>query len=100
MRERGLGRLMRQAVLHLAFEGLGAREAESEAFIDNHASNHVSAALGYQPNGSSRATRRGEPAELNRWLLTREQWLPGRRDDVELVGVAECLPVLGISGTR
>lgn len=100
MRGRGLGRPMRQAVLHLAFEGLGAREAESEAFIDNHASNRVSAAMGYRPNGSSRATRRGEPAELNRWLLTREQWLPGRRDDVELVGVADCLPVLGISRTR
>jgi RimJ/RimL family protein N-acetyltransferase len=97
MRGRGLGKLMRQAVLHLAFEGLGAREAESEAFIDNHASNRISAAVGYQPNGSNRATRRGEAAALNRWLLTREQWLLGRRDDVELAGVAECLPVLGIS---
>lgn len=97
MRGRGLGRLMRQAILHLAFDGLGAREAGSDAFIDNDASNHISAALGYQPNGTDRATRRGEPGELNRWLLTREQWLSGRRDDIELSGVAECLPVLGIS---
>jgi RimJ/RimL family protein N-acetyltransferase len=91
---------MRQAVLHLAFDGLGAREAESEAFVDKHASNRVSAAVGYRPNGRSRATRRGEAAELNRWLLTREQWLTGRRDDIELVGVAECLPVLGIGHTQ
>jgi hypothetical protein len=33
---------MRAAVLHLAFAGLGAREAESDAFTDNHASNKVS----------------------------------------------------------
>jgi len=95
-RGRGLGREMRQAALHLAFEGFGARQATSDAFTDNHASNHVSRALGYQPNGSDWATRRGEAAELNRWRLTREEWSAGRRDDIELGGVAECLPVLGI----
>ncbi|HWG25604.1 GNAT family protein [Actinospica sp.] len=95
-RRRGLGREMRQAVLHLAFEGLGARRAESEAFFDNHASNRVSAALGYQPNGIAWATRHGDPADLNRWLLTREQWLASRRTDITLAGVPDCLPVLGI----
>ncbi|MGH6654303.1 MAG: GNAT family N-acetyltransferase [Actinocrinis sp.] len=92
----GLGREMRQAVLHLAFEGLGAREAESEAFVDNHASNRVSEAVGYVPNGMNWATRRGDAAELKRWRLTRELWSARRRDDIELVGVADCLPVLGI----
>lgn len=96
VRHRGLGREMRQAILHLAFEGFGAREAESEAFLDNHASNRVSAALGYRPNGSNWATRRDEPAELNRWRLTRKQWLPSRRPDITLIGVDPCLPVLGI----
>ena len=96
VRGRGLGKEMRQAVLQLAFEGLGAREAGSDAFADNHASNRVSQALGYQPNGFDWATRRGEPAEINRWRLTRERWSAGRRNDIELVGVAECLPVLGI----
>lgn len=95
-RGRGLGMEMRQAVLHLAFEGLGARRATSDAFVDNHASNRISRAVGYEPNGLDWATRRGEPAELNRWLLTREQWCKRRRDDIELAGVAECLPVLGI----
>jgi hypothetical protein len=37
---------------------------------------------------------------LNRWLLAREHWFTGRRDDIELVGVAACLPVLGIPGHR
>lgn len=96
LRGRGLGKEMRHAVLQLAFDGLGARAAASDAFVDNHASNRVSRALGYQPNGADWATRRGEPAELNRWRLTREQWCPSRRDDIELVGVAECLPVLGL----
>lgn len=96
VRGRGVGKEMRQAVLHLAFEGLGARVAVSDAFFDNHASNRVSRALGYEPNGVDWATRRGEPAELNRYLLTRDRWLERRRDDIELVGVAEALPVLGI----
>jgi RimJ/RimL family protein N-acetyltransferase len=99
-RGRGLGKEMRQAVLHLAFDGFGAREAGSEAFVDNGASNRVSQAVGYQPNGTNWATRRGEAAQLSRWKLTCEHWLKGRRDDIELVGVAECLPVLGIDGPR
>jgi RimJ/RimL family protein N-acetyltransferase len=82
--------------LHLAFEGLGARQAGSDAFVDNHASNRVSQAMGYEPNGFDWDTRRGDAAEIKRWKLTREQWTTGRRDDIELIGVAECLPVLGI----
>ncbi|MEV1240181.1 GNAT family protein [Nonomuraea sp. NPDC050022] len=92
----GLGKEMRQAVLQLAFDGLGAREAGSDAFVDNHASNRVSQALGYVPNGVDWDTRRGEPAEIRRWRLTREQWIKRRRDDIELVAVGDCLPVLGI----
>lgn len=96
VRGRGLGREMRQAVLHLAFEGLGAREAGSDAFFDNHASNRISATVGYEPNGLDWDTRKGEAAAINRWRLTREQWVKGRRDDISLVGVDDCLPVLGI----
>jgi RimJ/RimL family protein N-acetyltransferase len=99
-RGRGLGTEMRRAALHLAFEGLGAREAWSDAFVDNHASNRISRSLGYQPNGADWATRRGEPAELHRWRLTRQQWSAQRRDDIELVGVAACLPVLRIRGNE
>jgi RimJ/RimL family protein N-acetyltransferase len=98
VRGHGLGKEMRQAVLHLAFEGLGARQATTEAFVDNRASNGVSQAVGYLPNGISWATRRGEAAELNRWRLTRQRWSERRRDDITLAGVGECLPVLGIHG--
>jgi RimJ/RimL family protein N-acetyltransferase len=95
-RGRGLGKEMRQAILHLAFDGLGAREAGSDAFLDNRPSNHVSESLGYEPNGYDWDTRRGEPGQLRCWRLTRETWLTRRRDDIDLVAVDPCLPVLGI----
>lgn len=92
----GLGRAMREAVLHLAFDGLGAREAGSDAFWDNRGSNAVSRSLGYRENGTDRDTRRGEPALIRRWRLTREDWLPRRRDDVELHGIPACRRLLAI----
>ncbi|MEO6126506.1 MAG: GNAT family protein [Ilumatobacteraceae bacterium] len=96
MRGSGLGREMRSAALHLAFHGLFARESTSEAFTDNEASNSVSQSLGYEPNGTSWATRRGEPALLQRWRLTRAKWEPHRRDDIHLEDVEAALPALQI----
>jgi RimJ/RimL family protein N-acetyltransferase len=90
LRGRGLGREMREAALHLAFDGLGAAEASSDAFVDNAGSNRVSEALGYEPNGTDWATRRGEPALINRWRITRERWLPHRRDDIAFSGAEAC----------
>jgi hypothetical protein len=55
---------MRAAILHLAFDGLGAKEASSDAFVDNHGSNAISRGLGYEPNRSEWATRQGKPALL------------------------------------
>jgi RimJ/RimL family protein N-acetyltransferase len=92
----GIGTEMRTAVLHLAFAGFGAQEASSEAFTDNDASNRVSETLGYQPNGTGWATRRGDPARVRRWKLTRDKWVVHRRDDITISGVEECLPVLGL----
>src|SRR4051794_22695790 len=96
-RGRGTGREMRSAILHLAFSGLGAREATSEAFIDNAASNAVSRALGYRQNGTTWATRRGAPGELQRWTLQRARWEAAPRTDIVLTGVEQCLPVLGLA---
>jgi RimJ/RimL family protein N-acetyltransferase len=95
-RGRRLGREARAAILHLAFEGFGAREAGSDAFVDNHASNRVSEAVGYTRNGTDWATRRGEATQLLRWRMTRDDWRPRRRADIELSGVEECKPVLGL----
>ncbi|MBZ9712613.1 GNAT family N-acetyltransferase [Deinococcus multiflagellatus] len=96
VRGQGLGREMRAAILHLAFAGFGAAEAASDALFDNAASNRISAALGYQPNGTDWATRRGQPVLVQRWRLQREAWARTRRDDIQLAGVEACRPVLFI----
>lgn len=96
-RGRGYGHEMREAVLHLAFAGLGAREAASDAFVDNHGSNAVSRRLGYEPNGTEWATRAGQPALLNRWRLTREAWERHRRNDIALHGLDACRALLPLA---
>lgn len=93
---RGLGREMRAAILHLAFAGLGAERAETEAFDGNDSSLGVTRALGYRPNGDfvhdggDLGARRGR-----RFVLDRATWEQARRDDIELVGVDPCRPLLG-----
>ena len=89
-RGRGIGREMREAALHLSFDGLGAAEATSEAFVDNAGSNRVSESLGYRSNGTTWATRRGEPALLRGWRITRDEWSGRRRTDITLTGVEAC----------
>lgn len=94
VRGRGVGREMRHAILHLAFDGLDAAEAISDAFVDNSGSNAVSRALGYQENGTTWATRRGKPGLIQRWRLTRTEWQHHRRHDIKLHGVSDCKAAL------
>jgi len=86
---------MRAAVLHLAFEGLGAQEAESGAWADNVASISVSRALGYREADGGLALRRGQPDRLASFILGREQWLAHRRDDIFIEGLEPCLQMFG-----
>lgn len=97
LRRRGIGTEMRHAALHLAFAGLGASEATTEAFHDNPGSNGVSRSTGYQENGVVWATRLGEPGLMQRWRITRKEWEIRRRSDIELVGVAACREALGLA---
>lgn len=90
----GIGTEMRAATLHLAFAGLGAEEAHSEAALDNTGSNLVSERLGYERNGTSWATHQGTPVLGQRWRLERAAWTA--RDDIELAGVDECRAALGL----
>jgi RimJ/RimL family protein N-acetyltransferase len=92
----GLGKEMRAAVLHLAFAGLGALRAESDAFTDNAASIAVTRALGYEANGTMLAERPSGAALMQRFLLTRERWESTRRDNIEIVGLDPCLELLGL----
>lgn len=82
---------MRAAILHLAFAGLGAEHAVSSAFADNPAS------LGYVDNGWYVDDREGQPVRHLRLLLGRDAWLSQRRDDIEIIGLDRCLPLLGIA---
>ena len=92
----GIGTDMRAAVLHLAFAGLGAAYATSEAFTDNVASLGVSRKLGYALDGIDRQVIRGKPAIQQRLRLDRAAWRAHRSVDVEITGLAECLPDFGL----
>lgn len=96
VRGRGIATETRSAILHLAFEGLGSREAHSEAAMNNTASNAISERLGYERNGTSWATHKGQPVLGCRWRLERAAWERQRRDDIEMTGVAACRATLGI----
>ena len=82
---------MRQAILHLAFAGLGAAEALSGAFEDNAASLAVSRAVGYEENGEARGRRRDGSGRTLRFRMGREQWERKRREDIEIIGLDRCL---------
>jgi RimJ/RimL family protein N-acetyltransferase len=92
---RGLGREMRSAIVHLAFEGLGAVEAHSGAFHDNAASMATSRSLGYRPNGEQLVMRRGKPDRLINLVLDRDAWMERRREDITIEGLRPCLDMFG-----
>ncbi|MFI5936244.1 GNAT family N-acetyltransferase [Actinoplanes sp. NPDC051494] len=93
----GFGTEMRAAVLALAFTGLGAVEAATEAFDHNKASSGVSHKLGYTFNGTDRHVVRGEVVTGRRMLLTRENWAAARTIETEITGLAPCLPAFGLT---
>lgn len=92
----GLGKEMRAAILHLAFEGLGAVEAYSAGFHDNPASLGVSRALGYVDNGAQLVLRRGTPDRMRNVRLDRDTWAAHRRDDIVIEGLAGCREMFGL----
>jgi RimJ/RimL family protein N-acetyltransferase len=87
----GLGKEMRQAILHLAFEGLGAEVAHSGAFHDNAASLATSRSVGYVDNGETVALRRGTADRILKVRIDRAIWEKQRRDDIEIIGLDGCL---------
>jgi RimJ/RimL family protein N-acetyltransferase len=92
---RGLGREMRGAVLAFAFYGLGAQRAETEAFLDNGASNGVSRSLGYVEDGLGSLAPRGEPLPTQRWLMTEAAWRSRPRPPVVIEGLEACRGLFG-----
>ncbi len=87
----GIGHEMREAILHLAFAGLGAEEALSGAFEDNVASLATSRSVGYAENGEARARRRDGSGRTIRFRMGRDAWVQRRRDDIEIAGLDGCI---------
>ena len=71
---RGYGTLMRQAMLVLAFDHLGAVRAESAAGVDNAASAAVSRRCGYVDDGTQVSRQPGMNGLERRFLATPESF--------------------------
>jgi RimJ/RimL family protein N-acetyltransferase len=94
---RGLGRELREAALHLGFEGLSATLAKTAAFEDNAPSLGVTRGLGYAPNGSDRGVRRGRSATILVFSLEVGDWTTRlRRNDISIHGLDDCLTLLDL----
>jgi RimJ/RimL family protein N-acetyltransferase len=93
---KGIGREMRSAILHLAFEGLGARRAHSGYVDGNEASRRVSEVLGYVPNGTKARAVRGTVTQEFDVVLERATWEARRRTDVSIAGLEECRGLFGL----
>jgi len=93
---RGLGKEMRSAVLAFAFDGLGARFAESAAFLDNAASNAVSRGLGYDENGRGSLAPEGIARETQKFRMSAERWRSRERPPVVIEGLDACREMFGI----
>lgn len=102
----GTGTAMRAAVLALAFDGLDAEYALSEAFTDNPASLGVSRKLGYADNGMDRLAIRGRAAESRRLRISRATWRAAGGaaglgfGDVAVDGLEPCLPLFGLGQSQ
>jgi RimJ/RimL family protein N-acetyltransferase len=94
----GIGTEMRAAAAHLAFAGLDAQSAVSEAMTHNPASAAISRKLGYQANGLDRVRVRDGVGHSQRFALDRERWQQCRTVLVEIEGLRSCLPQFGLQG--
>jgi len=86
----GVGTEMRAAVLLFAVDHLGAVRARSSAFSDNVRSLRVSQKLGYRPDGTATAVRRGRSTQDRRLVL----------DAADLARPGWELEVEGVDGVR
>jgi RimJ/RimL family protein N-acetyltransferase len=95
----GIGTAMRAAVLHLAFEELGAQYATTGAKRDNRASIGVSDKFGYEPNGERRFFMFGVALNAVFFQLSAERW----RDhappfDIKVTGLDGHRALFGVDG--
>jgi RimJ/RimL family protein N-acetyltransferase len=87
----GLGTEARAGLLTLAFDHLGATDATTEVFPDNHASQGVSRKLGYLPDGISKDARGDEVLVSDRLRLTAARWAELSHPPATVEGVQQAL---------
>ena len=92
---RGFGKEMRAAVLGFAFDGLGAKVATTEAFVDNAPSNGVSRSLGYAENGFGSLAPEGVARVTRRFRMTAEDWHSRPRPPLTIEGLDGCRELFG-----
>ena len=93
---KGYGTEARTAVLTLAFDHLGATDATTEVFQDNHRSQGVSRTLGYLPDGISRDRRGEEVVISDRLRLTADRWAASTGNvAVHVSGIEEAAHMFG-----
>ncbi|MBX9387686.1 GNAT family N-acetyltransferase [Streptomonospora nanhaiensis] len=92
---RGIGTEMRRAVLHLAFEELGAEAAITSVLGGNTRSMGVSRRLGYRDNGITWISLRGRRRADHRMLLERADWRVDPAHPVRVTGLERCRSLLG-----
>jgi RimJ/RimL family protein N-acetyltransferase len=92
---RGFGKEMRAAVLGFAFDGLGARFAETSAFLDNAPSNAVSRGLGYVENGRGSLAPNGVARETQQFRMSAEIWRSRPRPPLTVEGLGACREMFG-----
>lgn len=85
----GIGTEARTGLLALAFDHLGASNATTEVFPDNHASQGVSRKLGYRPDGISRDARGTDALVSDRLRLTATDWAAGEHAPITVSGIDE-----------
>ena len=96
---RGLGRELRVAALSFGFVALGAEWATTGAWHDNEPSLGVTRSLGYAPDGTRRAVRRGTADTLMEFRMSRAHFIDQvQRDDIEIACPDAALDLLGVGG--
>jgi len=97
----GAGTAMRAAVLHLAFEELGAQFANTGAEPGNAASIGVTTKFGYEPNGLRRMNMSGTVLEATFFRLSADRWRERRPAlDITVTGMAGLHPLFGTEAVR
>ena len=91
---RGIGTRMRRTLCAFLFDHLGFAEITSGAFVDNPASNHVSLAVGYRPNGTVRKPRDGTWVTCNEYVLTPDALVRG--PELTVTGVEPLRRLIGL----